>query len=242
MSEQIVRYIYTTKDDKSYPCDIFYKTIATKEIVFDYEYITDLCRKGCKNFNVGGGCPPKAPRFDELIPNYPEGVLICARLLSVYKPVKVRNSNSPYIHYRFQDIILARLLTLLGNEIRQRWQETYFLNNGFCSGCKKCNFKIGYNFCRQPDKRTFSMEATGINVERTLQNVFGIELQWYNKENYRDVDYMVKAIVILTKTAAQSQLIAKDLTNILNCLDSTKYKIGTAEYVQLLGAYYPERG
>lgn len=238
MSSRLIGYIYTTRDGKSYPCDVFYKSIPTGEIVFDYDYVTSLCRKGCSNFNVGGGCPPKAPRFDELIPDYPYSVVICAKLLSAYKPIKVKNSNSFYIHYRFQDNILARLLTMLGNAIKQHWDEVYFLGNGYCSGCKKCNFKLGYDFCKQPDKRTFSMEATGIDVVQTLRKAFGVELQWYNKENFRQVEYMIKAIGILTKTNEQSQLVVRDLVDFLNQLDSTKYKIGTAAYENLLREYY----
>ena len=93
-------------------------------------------------------------------------------------------------------------------------------------GCsKKCSFKLGENICRNPKKRTFSLEATGVNVEKTLKNEFGIELQWYNKENYTDIDFMVKSIGLFYADKEINQKIENRFIKYLNSLKSTKNKI-----------------
>jgi predicted metal-binding protein len=220
-----LEYLYTTGNGKTYPIEMDYKFIESKNYVYDYDQITSLC-EGCGNYHQGGGCPPLAPKFDDIIKTKRYSIMIYAKLLSKYKSEGVKNSNNYYIHYRFQDIILSNLLTNLGYTIRDDYNNLVFLNNGFCMGCsKKCSFKLGENICRNPKKRTFSLEATGVNVEKTLKNEFGIELQWYNKENYRDIDFMVKSIGLFYADKEISQKIENRFIEYLNSLKSTKNKI-----------------
>ena len=227
-------YLYTTGQGKTYPVEMGYQFIDSKDIVYNYEEITALC-SSCGNFNKGGGCPPLAPKFEKISENKDFGIIIYAKLDSIYKPEKVKKNNNYYIHYRFQDVILSNLLTKLGYMIRDDFEDMLFLNNGYCMGCRsKCNFKKGENTCLKPERRTFSLEATGINVERTLKEQFDITLQWYNKENYQEIDYMVKAIGLFYKNREYDQKIDQFFLNYLNSLSSTKYKIGTSIFKDIL--------
>jgi predicted metal-binding protein len=193
----MITYLYRTHNGNEYPVELGFANISVKEISYDYEYITGLCRQGCKNFNHSGGCPPFAPTFEDIAGQYCDAILVFARLHSRYKTQRVWRSNNYYIHYRFQDIILSNFLNKMGQKIREMFApKIYFLGNGYCTGCgsRRCAYKEGVKKCRFPQKRTFSLEATGINVEKTLKDVFDLELEWYNRSNFRQVSYLTKAV------------------------------------------------
>jgi predicted metal-binding protein len=230
-------YIYSTQNGHNYPLELKYSIIPSNNIVHDYERITNYCKTGCKNFNNGGGCPPKAPMFSQIVNEFPYGYIICAIFSSKWKPQKVLESKSQYIHFRFQDIILSRFLTNLGYTIKEHiGSGIFFLNNGYCMGCgnKKCSFKSGEGFCKNPQKRTFSLESTGVDVEATIAQLFNLKLQWYKNTNYNEVQYMVKSIGLFADLKEKQTLIHQSLRDCLQVLPSTKIKIGSAEYVDLL--------
>ncbi len=190
-------YNYRTQKGNVYPVFIGFKSFPSIEVIHDYKYVVGLCKKGCKNFNKSGGCPPLAPDFAVLQSKFHYAVLLYSKFYSSSKPKKVKESTKPYIHFRFQDIILSAFLTKLGYNVLDNIKQDYiFLNNGYCMGCgnRKCSFKEGNSICRNPQKRTFSLEATGINAELTVKKLFGIDMQWYNRHNYNDVEFMTKVI------------------------------------------------
>ena len=82
-------------------------------------------------------------------------------------------------------------------------------------GSKKCAFKKGEGRCRNPKRRTFSLEATGINVEATLHHIFGLKLQWYTNENYQQVEYMTKAVGFFCKSRDEQNSIFTFINNSL---------------------------
>jgi predicted metal-binding protein len=219
-----MHYIYSTSKGNRYPIELGFKSITSNELISDYNRVIGYCQKGCKNYNYAGGCPPFAPNFELLRKIYPFGFIIYARLFSEFKPDKVKSSQKVYIHYRFQDIILSNLLTNLGYELVKRNRKPiFFLNNGYCMGCgnKKCNFKLGNKFCANPNRRTFSLEACGVDVEASLKEIFNIELQWYSESNFNTVEHMTKAIALLCIDRRQQNEIASSLVECLNNLKST---------------------
>lgn len=230
-------YLYTTGQGNIYPIEFSYKFLKTTNIIYNYKKITGLCNS-CNNFNNSGGCPPLAPKFAEVAGKKQYSIIICAKLKSKYKTEKVKKSNNYYIHYRSQDVILSHLLTNLGYEIRDSYKNKYsilFLNNGYCMGCSsKCNFKKGENYCLNPKRRTYSLEATGVNVEKTLKEQFNVKLQWYNRENYREVDYMVKVIGFFYNNKSLHNIIRDNFISHLNNLKFTKYRIGSKDFIKKL--------
>lgn len=230
-------YIYTTHNGNHYPLELKCSLIPSNELVYDYDRITNFCKTGCKNFNNGGGCPPKAPRFSQIAKEFPYGYIVCAVFSSKWKPQKVKESTTSYIHFRFQDNILSRFLTNLGYTVRDYiGSGVFFLNNGYCMGCgnKKCGFKSGEGFCKNPPKRTFSLEATGVDVEATLANIFNLKLQWYKNNNYNEVQFMAKSIGLFVDSKEKQKLIMESFYDCLQVLPSTKIKIDSDEYNDLL--------
>lgn len=230
-------YIYSTIQGKHYPLEIKFSLVDSRYVIHDYHRITSYCQTGCKNYNQSGGCPPKAPLFTQIAAEYPHGLVICAILSSQWKSEKVKASKSPYIHFRSQDVILSKFLTNLGYCLKAYEGATmFFLNNGYCMGCgnKRCNYKAGEQFCKNPRKRTYSLEATGVDVQATIYNLFGFELQWYRQNNYKDVQFMAKSIGLFSNNPLNRQHVQNCLIQCLQELPSTKYKIGSGEFIIML--------
>jgi len=212
---------------------ILNRKFNSEDISYDYDLISGLCMNSCKNYGKAGGCPPKAPKYECIKKDYPFSVLIYAKLLSKFKSIKVRKSNSYYIHYRSQDVILSNLLTKLGYQIKVAFgSNIVFLNNGYCMGCgnKKCNYKIGNESCKNPEKRTYSLEATGINVTTTVKELFEIDLQWYNNKNCHEIEYMCKVIGIFCEDRPTQNDILNSMICNLNKLPSTKFHINSHDF------------
>ena len=220
-----MQYVYSTQNGHQYPLELRHSMIAANSVVHDYERITDICKIGCKNYNRGGGCPPRAPKFSQIAAQYPYGYIICAIFYSKWKPPKVRESKSSYIHYSFQDMILSRFLTNLGYALKERvGMGVFFLSNGHCRGCgnKKCSFKNGQDFCQNPQKRTFSLESTGVDVEATVARLFDLKLQWYKNNNYNEVEYMAKSIGLFAVSQEKQIQIHDSFSDCLQSLPSSK--------------------
>lgn len=185
---------YSTSNN-TFPIEIKVKLINKDDVVYDPEYIRGLCKNGCKNYNYAGGCPPRAPLFEELNKDMQSYFLVSGTFWPQYKTEKVKASHNIYIHFRLQDNILARLFHNAGISIRQK-TACVFLATGYCMGCTgvKCNYKLGNEYCKNPQKRTYSMEATGINVEQTLFNNLNIKLQWYR--NNKELDLPITKVCL----------------------------------------------
>lgn len=192
-----IKSTYTTASGETYPLDFFFYEGYDVSLVYQPDIVREWCRDGCSNYGRGGGCPPRAPLFESIINPGQKIVIFALRFDSIYKPNNVAKSKNIAIHWKFQDGILARTLNNLGHSLVQKYGGR-FLATGYCMGCpgKKCSFKVNETVCRNPAKRTFSMEATGINVVETVQRNLNIPMYWYRK-GCTSVPYMLKVILWL---------------------------------------------
>jgi predicted metal-binding protein len=184
--------LYTTTTGKQYPLDICWNHLPSKLVPIDSEVTTEACKKGCNLYGRNGGCPPYAPMFSEISKDYM--LILYAKMLTKYFPEKVLNGNY-YTRWVFVETFMASLTNRIGLEITDEL-DGYFLSSGHCSSCrpKKCSVKIGKP-CRNPTKRTYSLEATGVLVTELMKKKMGLELQWWDKRDKHLIpDYMVKVI------------------------------------------------
>ncbi|KUG02837.1 hypothetical protein ASZ90_019770 [hydrocarbon metagenome] len=227
-------YIYTSQEGNNYPLEFGYRAIETVEIIHNYEKVTDFCRNGCDSYG-SGGCPPWAPRFADIQTQYTYGVLVFAKFFSRYKPAKFARCDIPYLQYGFQDIILSSLFTKLGYQVKKCMQEdVLFLNSGHCMGCGllPCSFLKGDVYCRNPQRRTFAIGATGVEAVPLLQSVFGINLEWY--ENQQEVNCITKTMGFFCRERSiQNQIMDKMVVN-LNSLPCSRFEIPGKEYRTIL--------
>lgn len=228
-------YLYkATSSGIIYPLEFNIKECVVSSLVYEPDIIRELCRIGCGNYNKSGGCPPLAPRLEEICHDNELVWLIYGRFWSFYKHEKVIQSTNCAIHWKFQDAILARILANLGYELRNRFGGL-FLGTGYCMGCpgKKCGFKLQEKKCRNPRSRTYSMEACGINVVKTTLNVFNIKTYWY-KKGYLDVPYMIKVMAYFPKHCNNHLNPKEEIIKVLNTQKNCLFKIGSDHYEQYL--------
>ncbi|MDD4239543.1 MAG: DUF2284 domain-containing protein [Desulfotomaculaceae bacterium] len=229
--DSVFWYIYRAQSSGNiYPLEIGSLLCQAKDLVCEHEKVWAACAKGCSNYGSAGGCPPRSPKLEDLAsPENPVWLIYC-RFWSKFKHEKVLVSRNSAIHWKFQDAILARLLANIGYKLAPLLKGS-FLSTGYCMGCvgKKCNFKLGLDFCRNPHKRTFSMEATGINVVETIKKLFNIELYWYSKGN-TDVPYMFKCIAVFPGKVIDKNVSVPLLINTVNEFPSCLCQYNSNEY------------
>lgn len=218
-----MRCNYTTASGTKYPLDFFLFNGMSNQLVYQPDVVREWCRIGCSNYGIGGGCPPHAPLY-ETIPSSQGIFLIACKFDSIYKPQNVATSRNIAIHWKFQDGILARAMNNLGHSLTKEYGGR-FLSTGYCMGCpgKKCSFKLGENVCRKPGKRTYSMEATGINVVETVKRNFDINIYWYQKGN-TDVPYMLKVILWIPPENQPNRLTTDQIIKLINGVKSIELR------------------
>lgn len=225
--------IYTDQQGENYPLEIGFKLIDSSEICHDYDRITGYCREGCPDY-ASGGCPPYAPALAEVAVKYPYGILIYAKFLSRFKPAGMAAED-----FRLQDLVLSDMLNQLGYAvIGQHPDGLFFLNCGHCQGCgtETCSFKLGEESCRKPERRAYSIAATGVDVTQTLKDVFDITLQWIKEGN--QTEYIIKVMGLLSPDPELPQAIEQRLEPVLNSLECIKYQVGSSEAGLILEERY----
>jgi predicted metal-binding protein len=230
---EIIWHIYKTINGENiYPIGIGSAICKVKDVIYEPILVRSYCLK-CVNYNRAGGCPPRAPKLEGIArPDDPVWLIYCL-FLSQFNPPKVAESPNVAIHWKFQDALLSRFLVNIGWSLLERTGGT-FLSNGYCQGChgKKCNFKLGFEYCGNPKKRTYSMEATGINVVKTVDKCFGVKMFWYNRNNIGEVPYLLKCMALFPNAIDGKE--EGLLIQTLNGLKSSYLRIGTKDYISEL--------
>lgn len=184
--------VYKTMQGKPYPLDIGFAVVTSDQVSVDARATEEACRKGCRLYGRNGGCPPFAPHFHE-IPGE-EILILYAVLMTRDYPLGVLNGPY-YSRWVFVETFMTPLTNRIGKMLA-RHLEGYFLSSGNCQSCrpKRCAVKDDMP-CRNPQKRTFSLEATGVLVTDMMRDVFHIELQWWQRNNSLHIpDYMIKVV------------------------------------------------
>ena len=232
-------YFYRSQSTGNiYPLEIGSLLCRVQDMTYEPDKVWAACAKGCRNFNYAGGCPPRSTKLESLADPKDPVWLIYARFWSRFKHENVAASRNSAIHWKFQDAILARFLANIGYRLSPVLDGS-FLSTGYCMGCtgKKCNFKLGIEHCRNPKKRTFSMEATGINVVDTVLRLFDIELYWYSKGKL-DIPYMIKCIAVLPKIKKQKDVSMNLLIDTVNAFPTCYCPVASPEYKEQLDRYH----
>jgi hypothetical protein len=150
----------------------------------------------CKGSN--GGCPGFAPMFKDImmrslsVPDT-DNVFVIVVTIDMIWAIKYAYSGRQAIMNRvcyadrLTDCYLARLSKHIGIESSNK-----YLSSGNCKGCsspKKCSVIVG-GLCNNPTKRTFSLEATGVDVDEIHHMLYGEYLPWYYRGTRKVPTYM----------------------------------------------------
>lgn len=149
--------------------------------IADYK---QLC-EGCRGLN--GGCAQWAPYFEWIKPSAKSFFVVDIKLDMAWAiKYAYRHSDNPIKHNYFRcgyaDMITDKYTWSI---IKHMEQETgcYALGIGHCHGCrskKMCTVLQGEK-CIAPDKRHYSIEATGVECSELNRMLYGDRLPWWFK-------------------------------------------------------------
>ncbi len=136
------------------------QTIDTSRLVFEERVLLNCFH--CRRYSVNWTCPPKIPDIDyrKLIEAYDNARLVyCQMPLAEGEMDLVRRDSTNLLHR-----------ALLEAE-KFLWDNNYPLAVSFIGGsCKLCAQGCDPHSCRQPTLARIPIEATGVNVEKSVRN------------------------------------------------------------------------
>jgi predicted metal-binding protein len=184
MFHKQVGYV-TERRDKPFTLDVYARMFKREELpIADYDLSLSHCGD-CMGLN--GGCIKYAPRLHQLKPSMPSmyviSVIVDMAWAIAYSAKNKDGSLHKYFAMSWADRITesyARRLAIGVNKLAHG----YMIGAGNCCGCVgKCDV-IATGKCSKPDKRSYSMEAVGIDCSRLCETFYGIRLPWWYKDDY----------------------------------------------------------
>ena len=151
--------------------DKFVSVIAIIEVDSDQSLFANLCESGCRNYGTKYSCPPYSPKFSEFSGSASRAQVICYKVsLDQFAPIPL------YSRIRAGNSVLK---SLIDKELSSHKAQGHKVaGSGSCRRCKVCGAKLKEP-CKKPDRRIYSLEALGVNVDRLVHVLFGFQLQWY---------------------------------------------------------------
>ena len=168
-----------------------YIEIEFKDITFDPE-VQSYCVNSnfrCPNYNHSWACPPEAPYLEKEVSAFSKFFLIYSKCnLNKYienEKLKHPNQSMKIIKNKLlssnflRDQLEKEIFEFL-NKFQDNFEHKLILWDGYCRVCyklgKNCTYDDGIP-CKYPDKIRYSMEAVGINVDKTVKKL-KIPIQW----------------------------------------------------------------
>lgn len=169
------------------------KIIADTSVLRDYcesKKMETACEEGCPNYGNKWSCPPYAKSFLSIEKKYSKAFLLCfSTEMDYYSDVK-----NMYLAVKAANVTLKVLVERCARNIEE-CTNGYSLLSGSCRLCKPCQCK-NRQPCKHPDKMRYSMEATGLNVQKVCFDFLKHRLLWY--ENKKLPQYTSVAVLILS--------------------------------------------
>lgn len=156
---------------------------------YEREKVENACKEGCPNYCNKWSCPPYAKSFLNSGKDYSKACLLCfSTEMEYYSDIK-----NKYLAVKAANVTLKTLIEKCARSIEE-YTNGYSLLSGSCRLCKPCHCKIKQP-CKHPDKMRYSMEATGLNVQKLCFDFLEHSLLWY--ENKKVPQYTSVAVLIL---------------------------------------------
>lgn len=130
-----------------------------KNLIFDYK-VREAC-KNCKRYSVKATCPPFVESVDyykKVLKSYKKGIFIIIKF-NIDNPENWKQLGSESTNYMNNSVL---------NKRNQLISDGHYFCIGFgagsCKNCEKCSFP-----CRMPDKSLIPIEATGVDVVKSIK-------------------------------------------------------------------------
>lgn len=148
--------------------------INKKDIVVKKEIFSEMCEKGCRNYNKKFSCPPCSPDFNK-IQQDKEGLFVV-----LFKIDLNQINSTEYNKIRIANSVMKSRIDKIMRKTEEKFN-TKYLSTGSCRLCKICK-KVKGEICRHPEKMRYGMEATGIDCDEISRKLFSIPLTWYKNK------------------------------------------------------------
>jgi predicted metal-binding protein len=137
------------------------REIRSSQLVFE-EKVRLKCSQ-CMRYGVNWSCPPKIPQLD-----YPRIISECDNLIFLYCSMPFNESDFETIRAKSTNLLHRSILSVE----QLLWNSGFPLSISFIGGsCKICPEGCDPVSCRHPDKMRIPLEATGVNVVKSAENV-----------------------------------------------------------------------
>lgn len=169
----------------------YYCKIDTDLVEVNKVYFDGLCKDKCKNYNCKYSCPPYSPSFDSLKQLYKNVYVILYKIETkpyprIYNTIRMVNTVMKSLQRKKVDMI--------SHYLEKNSQKYLILENGSCRLCKICNVNFQQP-CKHPSLARYSLESTGIDVAKLVQDSFNFSLQWYAKDCFPDYQIVITMII-----------------------------------------------
>ncbi len=193
-------FYYTSgSQEKVYPLEANIFNLTADLLPCDYEKTLQACQSGCNSYRFNGGCPPYSPTYRTLSAHYAYALVLYYKLYLRDFPVRPETGQA-YMNWTFTESFMPRLLLNTLYSLARRLAG-YVLSSGHCIGCKKCNFQGEIKICRKPDRRTYSLEAVGVNIVEMMAKYSDSPLIWLDQESDNRIpDYQLRVGAVLHNT------------------------------------------
>lgn len=144
----------------------FMKAIPTEMIVFD-ERAKYMCKFGCKNYRRKYSCPPESLKIREIVKerNYKWAIVFA----TTHKiPVEYSRYQTKALNNQ-KELKIQQICNEIGGLLNSYEIDHLLLAGGSCKACRECSI-INDEICRKPQAKQTSMEAIGIDCQRTMHN------------------------------------------------------------------------
>ncbi|MFX0059593.1 MAG: DUF2284 domain-containing protein [Candidatus Heimdallarchaeota archaeon] len=165
--------------------------IDLKNIIFDPK-VQNYCNNPefkCPNYGHSWACPPEAPYLEKSIADFRKFYLVYHEFNLKDYVNKKRKDKPKQSEKRIRESFYRKEIVrdYLENEIydflesfKESYNEKLILWDGYCRVCNKAGESCTYDDCkpcRYPLEKRYSMEAVGIDVDKTVKNL-KIQIEW----------------------------------------------------------------
>ena len=163
----------------------------------DSERVQGYCAQ-CSNYGKVWGCPPLPSYGDDCVTGYNHVHLYGIKVAfdqELQQQEYSAEERTKIIERAFDEVWKDWLPALYEMEASNPGSRVF---TGRCRLCRpmKCS-RVEGKPCRHPDKMRHSLEAVGFDVEKSVRELLGIELQWSDGKHLPP--YVVLVTALFTK-------------------------------------------
>ena len=169
------------------------KTILTKGIAMaeymagnrDVRYFIELCKQ-CRNYGNSWLCPPFEFDVDDRLKRWNTAMIVLFRF---ERPKEADTPESVKALFREHRIEMEKRLL----ELERKYGGLAVGLSGECPLCDECARMKGAK-CVHPDKSRPSLESFGFDIGKTMEALFGVQIEWAKEGKLPQIFSLVGAL------------------------------------------------